>query len=548
MSGNNWHFMNVQQDSDPATCMSFKGAQWKISALSDVSPDDVEEQEIFVTSSHNDKEKFDEAKREEIAKWIELEAFEEVPFTGQTCISTRWVLTKKLKNNQMVYKARLVARGFEEDTSTLQTDSPTCSKETLRLALCILASNSWKLHSLDVKSAFLQGQPINRDVFLKPPAQANARGVWHLLKCIYGLADAGRHWFLRVLEELIALGAKQCKFDGALFMWYDADVLCGIVIIHVDDMLFGGTEKFHTTVINTLYSTFKVGSTSDTCFTYIGLEVNQSDTKIELSMKKYIDNMSEMVLTSSGSDKKAKLSQESVRYLKQVSGQINWAVTQCRPDLAYENCYIGNCTKSSCVGDIHVANKVIRQLKSRNVSLSFHCGTDFSTCYLVSFCDASFGSLPNGGSQGAFLTVLVDKFGIYAPISWQSRRIRRVVKSTIAAECLAAIEAAESTYLLAKTLEDIFGNKSVIQTIICSDNRGLCDSVYATTSVEDKRLFIDICVLRDMIQNEEINDFRWVSTDFQVSNALTKQGASAFSLVQLLNNKMKFNLSNLMFE
>ena len=222
-------------------------------------------------------------------------------------------------------------------------------------------------------------------------------------------------------------------------------------------------------------------------------------------------------------------------------------MTQCRPDLAYENCYIGNCTKSACIADLHYANRVIRRL-SHDVSLSFYSGTDFSDCYLVSFCDASFASLPNGGSEGAFFTVLVDKFGTYSPIAWQSRRIRRVVKSTIAAECLAAIEAAESTYLLARMFRDILGESCQISTVICCDNRGLCDSVYASTTVEDKRLFIDVCVLRDMIRNKEINDFRWVPTDMQLSNALTKQGASAYSLIELLNNKLRFDLSNLVFE
>ena len=59
---------------------------------------------------------------------------------------------------------------------------------------------------------------------------------------------------------------------------------------------------------------------------------------------------------------------------------------------------------------------------------------------------------------------------------------------------------------------------------------------------------IDACVLRDMIRNKEINDFRWVPTDMQLSNALTKQGASAYSLIELLNNKLRFDLSNLVFE
>jgi len=109
---------------------------------------------------------------------------------------------------------------------------------------------------------------------------------------------------------------------------------------------------------------------------------------------------------------------------------------------------------------------------------------------------------------------------------------------------LAAIEAAESTFLLASVLKDIL-NGGTVQTIICCDNRGLCDAVFASTTVEDKRLFIDICVLRNMIQNDEINDFRWVPTNLQIANALTKQGASTHSLVQLLNNKLHFSFENL---
>ena len=64
-----------------------------------------------------------------------MNVYQEVPNTRQPTISTRWVLTKKQKESQIVHKARLVVRGFEEDTCHLQKDSPTCSKDTLRLIL-----------------------------------------------------------------------------------------------------------------------------------------------------------------------------------------------------------------------------------------------------------------------------------------------------------------------------------------------------------------------------------------------------------------------------
>ncbi len=56
-------------------------------------------------------------------------------------------------------KARLVARGFEEESS-FQVDSPTCSKEALRLALTLMVTKGWTCKSIDVRAAFLQGKQL----------------------------------------------------------------------------------------------------------------------------------------------------------------------------------------------------------------------------------------------------------------------------------------------------------------------------------------------------------------------------------------------------
>ena len=60
-------------------------------------------------------------------------------------------------NEKKVVKARLVARGFEKDSSDLHTDSPTCTKQSMRLVFLTAASNKWEIKSLDIKAAFLQG-------------------------------------------------------------------------------------------------------------------------------------------------------------------------------------------------------------------------------------------------------------------------------------------------------------------------------------------------------------------------------------------------------
>ena len=75
---------------------------------------------------------------------------------AQIVISVRWVITKKKKDQKLTC---LVACGFEElDRNNIRTGSPTCCKENFRL---IIVSHKWKIKLLDIKPAFLQGQPIN---------------------------------------------------------------------------------------------------------------------------------------------------------------------------------------------------------------------------------------------------------------------------------------------------------------------------------------------------------------------------------------------------
>ena len=62
-------------------------------------------------------------------------------------------------------KARLVARGFEEKVR-VQADSPTGIKETLNMLLTVAATKGWKIKIGDVKSAYLQGEKLDREVYM----------------------------------------------------------------------------------------------------------------------------------------------------------------------------------------------------------------------------------------------------------------------------------------------------------------------------------------------------------------------------------------------
>ena len=98
--------------------------------------------------------------------------YKEVEDNGQDCMSLRWVLKDKLNAaGETFCKARLCVRGFEEEQD-FRTDSPTCSREGIRLFLAMTAAHKSKIHSLDVKGAFLQGKEIDRMVIIRPPKEA----------------------------------------------------------------------------------------------------------------------------------------------------------------------------------------------------------------------------------------------------------------------------------------------------------------------------------------------------------------------------------------
>ena len=107
------------------------------------------------------------AKRTEVENLMDYSTFEEVEDDGQETIGSRWVVTQKEKHDgqKTEYKARLVARGFQERLKP-QSDSPTAAMESFKLLMVVAANNSFRLASLDIRAAFLQSKALDRDVYI----------------------------------------------------------------------------------------------------------------------------------------------------------------------------------------------------------------------------------------------------------------------------------------------------------------------------------------------------------------------------------------------
>ena len=148
------------------------------------------------------------------------------------------------------------------------------------------------MDSIDITAAFLQGGLLEREVYLRPPPDVcSADNVWHLRKCIYGLNDAPRYWYRRVREVLLKLGGVVSAYDNALYLWFDNGNLIGVLVSHVDDFAFCGSEKFQESVIKELKIAFQISVHETGSFKYLGLSVNQNSNGVSIQQNSYISSI-----------------------------------------------------------------------------------------------------------------------------------------------------------------------------------------------------------------------------------------------------------------
>ena len=161
---------------------------------------------------------------------------------------------------------------------------------------------------------------------------------------------------------------------------------------------------------------------------------------------------------------------------------------------------------------------------------------DLDNLVVRCYADASFANLPDAGSQGGTYIELVSG-STSAPIEWQSKRLTRVPRSTLAAETISMVDGMESGFLAGKMLNEIlYNNKSTVPVEGITDNYSLFEVAHSTTPVKEKRLRIEVSILRETISKKEFQ-LKWIDTGHQLADCLTKKGSDPRKLVERITGK-----------
>lgn len=158
--------------------------------------------------------------------------------------------------------------------------------------------HKWDLLQLDVNNAFLHGDL--HEVYMKLPEGLSHHGnkVCRLKKSLYGLKQASRQGFAKLLNELQLQGYHQSHSDYSLFIKKEDPSIILVAISVVDIILTGNNKqgcqgitalKFH---LDKIFSIKDLGRLSF----FLGLEIGYVPAGITVTQHKFTKE----ILQSSG--------------------------------------------------------------------------------------------------------------------------------------------------------------------------------------------------------------------------------------------------------
>lgn len=524
--------------------------------------------------SHIDK--FLQAIGKEESSWMEWQSIRPLTDEEFSRVKADPKLRKRLLRSRAVYrdknrnvgevkaKCRVVALGHNDpDLFSISRDAPTPGRLSEHVIMLFLVAGmnqevqctglSWVGWLADASTAFLQGsQPDDErslPLYLLPPDDGLIRKTncwkakaYQVTGNIYGLPNAPRLWAQEVVGRLEKCGYERHSFDKMLFMKFTKPDLEGnrqilsLILVYVDDFLGTYRQDYDPSEV---YQAFKWGSINtiqeNVAVTFKGKELTllrnaKGRFTLKVTMKSFIDEIEQRSLARGRMQADLTLSPEERTEFRSISGCLQWASTQARPDVSA----VVSLTNGSNIDASHLKTlyETAAYLKSTATDgllfqdIAMNAGT-----VLLTYTDASWANAAKGGSQLGILVTVTSAPVTQVPskvsvIDWRSCRSPRICRSTLAAEASSADEGSDrsafanmyiSQILFATPAHRVGCRLNFLQA---TDAKSLFDAVVAQNpSLADRRSMINIRAIQETVTEDQ---FRWIPTTLMYADGLTK--------------------------
>lgn len=452
---------------------------------------------------------------------------------GRSAIGVKWVFRTKMNPDGSIfkYKARLVAKGFSQKQGIDYNDTfaPVARHDAIKILLAISAQLGWKIHHLDVKTAFLNGF-LKEEIYVQQPIGFEVAGsenkVYKLKKALYGLKQAPREWYSRIDEYLRQLGFKRSENEATLYLQEGENDTKLIVSLYVDDLLVtGNNQNLINKLKNEMQKEFEMTDLGLMKY-FWGLEITQCSTGIFVSQRKYaMEILKKFKLedcketqTPLALNEKISITDgvllENPSVFRSIVGSLLY-LTDTRPDLMFPTSFLSRYMSSPTNVHFGVGKRILRYLKgTKNQGIWYFKNKEV---ILKGFCDSDWaGCTDDMKSTSGYVFSLGS-----GAVCWNSKKQQVVAQSTAEAEYIAACAAANQAIWMQNVLKDL-GHKQSAPMELC------CDNKYAIAIVQNpvqhqrtKHIKIKFHTIREY-EKEKLIKMQYCPSEEQVADIMTK--------------------------
>ena len=448
-------------------------------------------------------------------------------------IGVKWVYKTKRDAKGVVerHKARLVVKGYKQKYGIDYEEvfAPVARLETVRLLISLAAQRRWKMHQMDVKSAFLNGK-LEEEVYVEQPPGFIIKGqekkVYKLKKALYGLKQAPRAWNSRIDNYFMQQGFMRCPDEHSLYAKANSHGEVLFVCLYVDDLMFTGSS--HSMIQDFKLSMKKEFEMTDLGLMkyFLGIEMQQGEDGIFISQSKYAKEILEkfafedchpidtpvefgLKLTKEGEGKLV-----NPTYFKSLMGCLRY-LTCTRPDILFGVGLVSRFMETPRTSHLKAARRILSYIKGTVDHGLFY--SQNHNLELVGFSDSDWaGSREDRRSTTGFVFYLGD-----AAFTWSSKKQSIVALSTCEAEYIAAAACVCHAIWLRRLLERMTLKQEEATKIYIDNKSAIALAKNPVHHERSKHIDTRFHFIREHVKMKEVELHHKCSSD-QVADIFTK--------------------------
>ncbi|KAE8253050.1 hypothetical protein A4X03_0g6001 [Tilletia caries] len=421
--------------------------------------------------SREDRDEWKASMDDEYRSLIEMGTWELChPPPGRKLIGCRWVYKVKTdpEGRAIRKKSRLVAQGFTqvEGIDYDETFAPVARLSALRMMVTLAIQLNLRLHGMDVKTAYLNGE-LDVDIYMRQPQgyDDGSGRVCRLIRTLYGLKQSGRYWYHKLRDKLLEANYTQLKSEPCLFHKTTPQGPV-IILIYVDDVAIAApTEEMVSEIKAQFTSWFKM-TDNGLLTSMLGIRINRSKCGrvATMSQSGYVDQILQRYGMTDSSPSNTPMADASKHlrpregstattqerhYYAGLIGCLLWLAQGTRMDIAFQVGKLARFMANPSEEHVAAAKRVLRYLAgTRELGLRFRHS---ELAQLVGYSDSDHGADPTTRRS-----VTGYVFHLYGnPVTWRSRLQDTVAISSTEAEYVALSEATREAIWAVQLLQEL---------------------------------------------------------------------------------------------